>query len=56
LQEWAHQEGVLVYIFEAFDEKWKGSPDPQEPEKHWGLYFADRTPKSVMRSGSAIFA
>ncbi len=49
LQEWAKAEGVLVYLFEAFDENWKGSSDPMEPEKHWGLYRTDRTPKLVMR-------
>lgn len=49
LQEWAEKEGVLVYLFEAFDENWKGSSDPMEPEKHWGLFRTDRTPKLVMR-------
>ena len=49
LQEWAQNEGVLVYLFEAFDENWKGSSDPLEPEKHWGLYCTDRTPKVVMK-------
>ena len=36
-------------MFEAFDEPWKGSPDPLEPEKHWGLFDVNRTPKLVMR-------
>jgi exo-beta-1,3-glucanase (GH17 family) len=45
LMEWAEKEQVLVYYFEAFDENWKGSDDPLEPEKHWGLFRADRTPK-----------
>jgi exo-beta-1,3-glucanase (GH17 family) len=49
LMEWARQNSVLVYFFEAFDENWKGSNDPLEPEKHWGLYKADRTPKLVMQ-------
>lgn len=49
LQEWAEKEKVLVYLFEAFDENWKGSSDPMEPEKHWGLFHTDRTPKLVMR-------
>jgi hypothetical protein len=35
-------------VFEAFDESWKGSPDPLEPEKHWGLFTVDRKPKLVM--------
>lgn len=49
LMEWAAREGVLTFVFEAFDEPWKGSDDPLEPEKHWGLYTVDRQPKQVMR-------
>lgn len=49
LQNWASGEGVLVYLFEAFDENWKGSDDPLEPEKHWGLFFSNRTPKLVLQ-------
>ena len=48
LMEWAEKEQVLVYYFEAFDENWKGSDDPLEPEKHWGLYKTDRRPKQAM--------
>jgi exo-beta-1,3-glucanase (GH17 family) len=48
LQRWASEQGVLVYVFEAFDENWKGSDHPLEPEKHWGLYRADRRPKLAM--------
>ena len=49
LMAWAEKEQILVYYFEAFDENWKGSDDPLEPEKHWGIYNADRTPKLVMQ-------
>jgi hypothetical protein len=42
-------EGLLCFVFEAFDEPWKGSPDPLEPEKHWGLFTVDRRPKLVMQ-------
>lgn len=45
LMEWSEKEGLLVYYFEAFDENWKGSDDPDEPEKHWGLFHTDRLPK-----------
>ena len=48
LMDWAEQEQVLVYYFEAFDESWKGSDDPLEPEKHWGLYKTNRRPKQAM--------
>ena len=49
LLEWARREDILVFVFEAFDETWKGSPDPLEPEKHWGIFTADRQPKLVMQ-------
>ena len=49
LMAWTNREKVLTFVFEAFDEPWKGSPDPLEPEKHWGLFNVDRTPKLVMQ-------
>ena len=49
LMQWSVETGTLVFVFEAFDEPWKGSPDPLEPEKHWGLFDVDRRPKKVMQ-------
>ncbi|MEM9403878.1 MAG: glycosyl hydrolase family 17 protein [Pseudomonadota bacterium] len=49
LVEWTTNEKILTFVFEAFDEPWKGSDDPLEPEKHWGLFTVDRTPKQVMQ-------
>lgn len=46
---WTGAENILTFVFEAFDEDWKGSHEPLEPEKHWGLYKIDRTPKLVMK-------
>jgi exo-beta-1,3-glucanase (GH17 family) len=48
LVNWTDKDKILTFVFEAFDESWKGSPEPLEPEKHWGLYKIDRTPKLVM--------
>jgi exo-beta-1,3-glucanase (GH17 family) len=48
LMDWTRAEGLLCFVFEAFDESWKGSTDPLEPEKHWGLFTVDRKPKLVM--------
>jgi exo-beta-1,3-glucanase (GH17 family) len=45
---WAERERVPVFFFEVFDENWKGGTHPDEVEKHWGLYRADRTPKSAV--------
>lgn len=47
LMEWTAKNKILTFFFEAFDEQWKGSADPMEPEKHWGLFKRDRTPKLV---------
>jgi exo-beta-1,3-glucanase (GH17 family) len=48
LMDWTRAEGILTFVFEAFDEPWKGSDHPLEPEKHWGLFTVDRQPKKVM--------
>lgn len=42
---WVVQDRITSTWFEAFDENWKGGPHPDEVEKHWGLFRADRTPK-----------
>lgn len=45
LMKWSEEEKIEVFIFEAFDEPWKGSDSPDEPEKHWGIYDVDRRRK-----------
>ncbi len=47
--EWADAAQQPYFYFEAFDEPWKGSADPREVEKHWGLYTVDRRPKEALR-------
>jgi len=47
LTKWSQKHHVLTFFFEAFDEKWKGSSHPLEPEKHWGVFTTDRMPKLV---------
>jgi len=49
LVKWSEKEGVMTFVFEAFDEPWKGSPEALEPEKHWGLFTVDRKPKKVFQ-------
>ncbi|HPE85941.1 MAG TPA: hypothetical protein PLS41_01310 [Bacteroidales bacterium] len=49
LMHWSTQNNILTFVFEAFDEPWKGSADAMEPEKHWGLFYENRTPKKVMQ-------
>ena len=50
INDWATRTNTTVFFFEAFDEPWKGNPDnPAGAEKHWGLWFVDRSPKQVMQ-------
>lgn len=50
LIDWARSNEILTFVFEAFDEPWKGSADQDEPEKHWGLFDVNRKPKQVMQT------
>ena len=50
LMDWAKENNVTTFFFEAFDESWKGDPNnPAGAEKHWGIYNIDRTPKAVVK-------
>lgn len=53
LMHWTAQEQILTFYFEAFDEPWKGSSHPLEPEKHWGIFKENRTPKLVLANSGA---
>lgn len=49
LDTWIESNRVITFLFEAFDESWKGggeSSPPSEIEKHWGVFNEDRTPKA----------
>jgi exo-beta-1,3-glucanase (GH17 family) len=48
IHEWTRRTLTVTFFFEAFDENWKGGPHPDEVEKHWGLYRADRSPKPAV--------
>ena len=47
---WVVRERIISTWFEAFDESWKGGSHPDEVEKHWGLFGADRAPKQAMKA------
>jgi exo-beta-1,3-glucanase (GH17 family) len=49
---WAAAQRIPLFIFEAFDENWKGGDDPAEVEKHWGLYRADRSAKKALAAAA----
>ncbi|MDE7130226.1 MAG: hypothetical protein K2O65_00295 [Lachnospiraceae bacterium] len=44
LNEWLEADQIIGFIFEAFDEPWKGT-NPNKSECNWGLYYLDRTRK-----------
>lgn len=46
---WTDNEKIISYMFEAFDEPWKGGNRPNEAEKNWGIYYVDRSPKLVIK-------
>jgi exo-beta-1,3-glucanase (GH17 family) len=53
LSAWVEEERLPTFFFEAFDENWKGGTHPDEVEKHWGLFRADRTPKAALSGEGA---
>jgi len=54
IDTWTEKEKITCFFFEAFDETWKGSKDPYEPEKHWGYYDVYRKPKAIKRTRQTI--
>lgn len=44
LNEWIEQNQIIAFLFEAFDEPWKGS-SAVASECNWGLYTVDRKKK-----------
>jgi exo-beta-1,3-glucanase (GH17 family) len=48
--DWASNNNVISFYFDAFDERWKRSlsDGPNDPEKHWGLFTADRKAKPAV--------
>lgn len=50
---WVDENKIISLYFQSFDEKWKGGFDGENPmdkaEKHWGVFFSDRTPKQVLK-------
>ena len=48
LNSWTNENQVTLFLFEAFDEPWKGGglqSDPSVMEKHWGVFYENRKPK-----------
>ncbi len=41
MREWTNREGMACFYFEAFDEIWKDSKNPEGSENHFGLFTLD---------------
>jgi len=53
LNEWIDNNKVTTFLFEAFDEPWKGGGEhsgPNEIEKHWGVFYENRTAKESFKN------
>ena len=53
LNNWVEQNHITTFLFEVFDEPWKGggeNSDPNEIEKNWGIFYEDRTPKESFKN------
>jgi exo-beta-1,3-glucanase (GH17 family) len=53
LDEWTSKSRVFTFLFEAFDEPWKGGGEDtgeNEVEKHWGVFYENRNPKESFQN------
>ena len=48
LREWTNAEGISCFFFEAFDEPWKDSGNPEGSENHFGLFTVDGKAKYAL--------
>ena len=48
IREWTDSEGISCFYFEAFDEPWKSSANPNDSENHFGLFTRDGIAKYVL--------
>lgn len=49
MDDWLRSNSIQAFVFEAFDESWKGSLNPLEPEKHWGIMTETRVKKQYLQ-------
>jgi len=53
INQWIDKRQVTTFLFEAFDEPWKGGGEhtpPNVAEKHWGVFYENRTPKPSFKN------
>ncbi len=52
-KQWIETHKIVSFLFEAFDEPWKGGGEnspPEDVEKNWGVFNEDRSPKKSFRT------
>lgn len=58
LHKWIDSNQVTTFLFEAFDEPWKGGGEESSPtdiEKHWGVFYETRKPKESFQNFLEIY-
>jgi len=53
LDNWVKTNEITTFLFEAFDEPWKGGGEntgSNEIEKNWGVFYEDRSPKESFQN------
>ena len=53
LNNWISHNKITTFLFEAFDEPWKGGGNASgtdDIEKNWGVFYEDRTPKESFKN------
>jgi exo-beta-1,3-glucanase (GH17 family) len=48
MRNWTNSQGISCFYFEAFDEPWKDSGNPQGSENHFGLITVDGKVKAAL--------
>lgn len=48
MREWTNENNISCFFFEAFDEQWKDSKNPNGSENHFGLFTIDGQAKYVL--------
>jgi exo-beta-1,3-glucanase (GH17 family) len=48
IRDWTNNNNISCFYFEGFDEPWKGSNNPEDSEKHFGLFTAEGQAKYAL--------
>ena len=48
MREWTQENNISCFFFEAFDEQWKDSNNPNGSENHFGLFTIDGQAKYAL--------